>query len=298
MTLKWVAKEPNLSKSRFWWISVSAIFFFIPVVAFSQREKQKTSVGSGTEAPSAREVPVKELDRELIRERLRKVYGNFNLKLAHTWQATFEGKTETWHWTGKSWKCPPAAVTKDPVQNEVGATNVVCSEWIPASFRWWNIESGWLSNSSPLGRASFDVGQVKAEKPAGAASAQAGKDASSVEAGPSGSVTESNGEAEENGQDDPSLSRAKRWADEVWNWQLPNHGEARVYISLRNQRIDRIDTKNSTEFIEWNQKNQKVPEIEKIVLERGPTRLALVRIPDPVATPGKQKAGNKHSRSN
>src|SRR4051812_12921537 len=82
---------------------------------------------------------LKDLDMQLVKERLHKTYGEFAFKAASEWKVGFDGKSQIWKLTEKGWVCPADAGLK-------------CSDFTPSSIQWWMLGKGWLENWKPVAR--------------------------------------------------------------------------------------------------------------------------------------------------
>ncbi|MDB5038350.1 MAG: hypothetical protein JWQ35_1878 [Bacteriovoracaceae bacterium] len=200
-----------------------------------------------------------ELDAALIKERLKRIYGEFSMKAGKEWEVSYQGKTSTWKWSDKSgWACPADSSLK-------------CSEWVPNSFRWWVSSKGWLDNWTPVTRLGFDFGKAKSEVASAPAIAmpEAVADNAVVAA-------EELEHPVEKIEADPL--GGKKWAHEVWQWKNKKDASAKIYVSLRDQKIERIDANDLVEYLEWLDKPGRAPELLRVVLERNGTRVAFAKM--------------------
>jgi hypothetical protein len=194
------------------------------------------------------EVPVSQLDAMLAKERLRKVYGEFNMKLGGEWQVSVDGRTDKWKWSPEKgmWICPPDQKER-------------CASLVPLAFKWWGRGKGWAQEWNPEKRDGLEFGRVRSES----AESKVG----------TGSANE-----------DPTTEEVKAFegkktADEIWTWKSASGSEAKIFISLRDQRIERIESGDGVERIEWFQKQPtSVPELNKLILESSGTSVTFARI--------------------
>ncbi len=192
-----------------------------------------------------------ELDRNLLRERIKKTHGDFRMKLSGEWQAGLEGRIESWTWTKKGWTCGKA---------EEPAT---CSSWTPESFLAWE-GGGFLERWIPLKRISFEVQRPKVvSRP---------KIETVVEAEDAADATE-DAEAQE-----PQQDWGHNWVGEFWIFQNAKNEELRVLVSSRDQRVERIEFPNgAVEYYEWFKGRSKILELSKVILEKNGQRTILSR---------------------
>lgn len=198
-----------------------------------------------------------DLDNVILKERLKKIYGEFSIKAKGDWQVSFDGKIVTWKWSEKGWTCP-----QDP--------KVSCKEWIPTSFKWWVENRGWLERWTPNAKLGFEFGKTKREpamdRAAVASSPHEESDPSAVE------------HAAERSEDRDGFA-GKNWASEVWEWKSTKGESSRVYTSLRDQRIERIDYGENVEFVEWQDKpGRSSLDLVRVTMERGGARLVFSKV--------------------
>lgn len=206
------------------------------------------AVDVGTESPKPIEISVEQLDAQLAKERLRKVYGEFNLKLGGEWQVTVDGRTEKWRWNPEkvAWICPADQKAR-------------CAELVPIAFKWWGRGRGWMQEWSPEKRQNLEFGKVRTE--------------SSLERAGTGS-----------GEEDPTTGEVKTFegkktADEIWIWKSGSGAEAKLAISLRDQRVDQIESRDGVEHLEWFQKQPgSALELSKLTFEHSGAIVTLSRV--------------------
>lgn len=208
--------------------------------------------------PEIKKLSLNELDLELVKKRLKKAHKNFSFKVKPNWQVSFRGTTEKWKWTKQGWECPEAKPEINLGQPEVIVeSKTVCEDWIPLSFRWWVMKKGWLKNSVPERRDAFRLWKPQADH----------------------ALTRAHDIARSQVEDELIIFDGKRRASEVWNWRLEDGFIVKIYISLRNQWIERIESGDWTEYIDWVQKNRwRAPEIKRIVIERGGDRISFTAL--------------------
>lgn len=223
--------------------NISVIF---ALLMSSVETRAAESLPQPTVAPV--EIPVAQLDAMLAKERLRRIYADFNLKLAGDWLVTVDDRTEKWKWNTdkQTWSCPPAQKER-------------CTELIPQSFKWWGRGKAWIQDWNPVSREGLEFGRVRVE-------------------------SEQSKVGTEEASGDPTTEEVKAFegkktADEVWIWKSSNGAEAKFYISLRDQKIERIESGDGVERFEWFQKQPgSMPELNKLYVERGGTFMTLTRI--------------------
>lgn len=198
-----------------------------------------------------------ELDASILRERVRRVHGDFSLKAKGDWQVSYDGKIVTWKWTEKGWVCP--------VDEKIS-----CKEWVPTSFKWWVEGKGWLERWSPLERAGFDIGRprITAKSDVGGAGAE-----HSAETG-DGVVDSGSGATQDLVSSVGHSDQPKRWAHEVWEWKSSKGESAKLYFSLVDQRIERVDFADATEYLEWKDlPSRTAPELVRVIIEKSGIRM-------------------------
>ncbi|PIR23331.1 MAG: hypothetical protein COV44_03360 [Deltaproteobacteria bacterium CG11_big_fil_rev_8_21_14_0_20_45_16] len=203
------------------------------------------------------------MDAEIMRKRLLTTYGEFGSAQTSDWDVARQGETETWTWNGKAFSCPHPEVWN-------------CQDWTPTSFRWWMAKEEWLGPWVQMKKQNYLLDK---EKP------QASTKPSQVEA----TLSAANEDREDavvevppaelgDDEEDPILLRGKRLALEKWLWTNSSGERINVYTSLRNDWIERIDSSNKVEYIEWDQKNKwSKPYITKVMLERDGVRASFQR---------------------
>jgi hypothetical protein len=193
------------------------------------------------------------LDGQIMKERLRKIYGDFSVKAKGEWQVSYGGKVVTWKWSEKGWSCP-----SDPTIN--------CREWVPTSFKWWVESRGWLDRWSPVSRIGFELGKAKVE-------GGAGQTPIVVPVNPENMEQSAVDHGHEK-SDEPDILGGKKWASEVWEWKDTKGAESKLYISLRDQRIERIDSSDSVEYVDWKDRpGRSTPDLTKVVVEKSGMRV-------------------------
>lgn len=192
-----------------------------------------------------------DLDANLMRERLKKIHGDFSVKATGEWKVSSQGKVQTWKWTAKGWVCPA-----EPILS--------CGEeWVPTSFKWWSQGRGWAESWSPVKKLGYEFGRPKLEvaKPVVT-------EVHTLEETPA-----ADGDVE---QADPFAG--KKWALESWLWKNKKESEAKIFISLREQAIERIDTDGAIEYLDWISKpGRSALQLGKVVIEKNGIRATFSR---------------------
>lgn len=195
-------------------------------------------------------LPLPELDLALAKERLHKIYGDFNLKGLGDWTVSHHGQTQVWKLDREAWICP-----KEPL--------APCADWMPTVFKWWILNKGWLESWNPEGRDGFDVVKGRTQP---------------VVKENAGTSSEASNAEDDTVEKLPAEFQGTRFASELWTWKSTSDTRARLYISLRNQWIDRIDYGDTQEYLEWSLKAGKIfPELVRVVMVRGDERVSFSR---------------------
>jgi len=229
---------------------------------------------SADDPEKVEEVPtlsLDELDRELVIKRIEKSHMNFRFKLKPSWKVSFDGTTQNWMWNGSGWDCSQAKTNDINDGSEmIEAPSFNCEDWVPLSFQWWVLSRSWLLTSYPDRKSVFKLWRPQADR-AMAGDGQIFPFADLVE--------EVEREESKDLKDQLTIFDGKRRASEVWEWRLHDGKLARIYISLRNQWIERIERGDWTEYIEWQQKNKwRAPEIKRVVVEANGKRFSFSSI--------------------
>ena len=185
-----------------------------------------------------------DLDISILRERIRKAHGEFTMKLTGEWTAALAGNTEAWTWGAQGWIC--------------GKKNASCASWTPKSFLMWK-GGTFLQTWAPKKRLGFEVQKAKTRAK------------SPVE----GVASESSAEPDEGKKE---IDWGQNLVGELWLFANDKNEEIKVLVSSRDQRIDRIESADGVEFLEWiPSRKGKGLELSKIVLERNGTRAMISR---------------------
>lgn len=246
---------------------------FIVLFSFSValEAQQSTSVENEVAEPLAPQTQ-EELDRELLLSRLIEIYGQKRYIDRSVWEVSREGETQEWVWTGSQFE---GCETTE---------NFTCSNWIPISFQWFLSRNNWLEGWTTFSREEFYLGETKAKPRVISAHSVLGtflmeelarEDPSQIAKLESEEINEVGGEDE----DEEILIGGKRLAAEIWTWTRPGFSPFKIYSSLRNQWIERIDDGGSKEFLEWKEgpKRWSRPTLERVVLEKEGRRLTFKR---------------------
>lgn len=206
-------------------------------------------LGFANHISAADEFLLADLDSSLVKERLRRIYGEFNLRAAGDWKVTEGGRSEIWKWTDKGWSCPVDQKS-------------ICSELVPLSLRWWVQTRSWLTAWNPKRKLGLEFGRAEdLQRPVHVAPSPDSKDAATDE------------ETEE-----VKAFAGKKTANEVWEWESTSGVPVKIHISLRDQRIVRIDGDKWTEYLDWFQKRPgSVPELDRIVIDQNGTQTVMTR---------------------
>lgn len=224
---------------------------------------------------------IRTLDQEILLRRLKKLYGEFGRKSASTWKVDAQGETLTWVWENGSWKCDP--VEPKPQANtqagmemrESTKPTLDCNRFKPVSLLWWESAGAWLDGWSRLEKRGFLLDETEKQS------------AKSLDSGVFGNllnqesfneifgdVVEEEPEFSEEDSDEPFRLGGKRLALEEWRWVKSSGEEVKVYTSLRNNWVERIDQSGQVEYILAKRPNKwSPPRVEKIILERDGKRL-------------------------
>lgn len=229
-----------------------------------------SQVPQGVEENSSQTTTLSELDAAILKKRMEDIYGEYGRAKSSTWTVDFGGKSEDWVWNGSEFACESKAEAEEvsaelePLPDEFPD----CSNWVPLSFKWWQSKNAWLEPWVSFEKLGYELtAETKKSKPR-----------RSVEIVQSIIVAEQEA-AEQSPQDEePILLGGKRPALEAWLWRDIQDRELKVYTSLRNNWVERIDHGDTTEYIEWTQANRWTkPEIRKVFVERGGVRLGMTR---------------------
>ena len=187
-----------------------------------------------------------DLDTALLKERIRKVHGDFRLKLSGEWKAGLEGRNESWKWLDKGWKCG----SKE--------SQAACNSWVPQSFLAWQA-GAFLEQWTPKNRLSFEV-----QKPKAVARAKPTE------------VSEENA-----GDPEPSSAHVdwgQNWVGELWSFENTKGEALRVLVSARDQRIERMEfPSGAIEYYEWAPGKSGALEIAKLVMEKDGVKAIISR---------------------
>ena len=189
-------------------------------------------------------------DVELTRERVRKIHGDFLLKLQGDWKSSLEGRVEPWKWTAQGWKC---GTKEDPMS---------CAGWTPFSFQIFS--KNFWQNWRPVNRVSFEVVKAKIEqaRPRAVEKTEAtpeeAADPVAVEAAPAAPIWGRNS------------------IGELWVWKNSKGEELKVFLSARDSRIDRIEYNGQTEIFEWAMVgNRRTLDLSKLIIEKNGTQAVI-----------------------
>jgi len=181
------------------------------------------------------------LDRGALVERLKKAYAPVSFKLDGDWAVTSPTGTETWSWSQGKWRCPQSTYK--------------CEDFVPLSFRWFSQGKAWITAGQPGDRLGYDF--------KGSSYASAQRHSAKVTAE----------EDEESGQ--VVAFEGKRNAHEVWQWQSSFSPEFKMFVSLRDYLIERLDSNEGVEILEWGAKSGRVVILDKVFLDRNGVRILL-----------------------
>lgn len=180
------------------------------------------------------------LDRQSLVERLKKAYAPVSFKIDGDWLVTSPSGTETWTWSQGKWRCPQSTYK--------------CDDFVPLSFRWFLLGKTWISAGQPGDRLGYDF------KGSSHASAQR------------------HSSQNQEGEDEAATTvtfEGKRNAHEVWNWQSTFSPEFKIYVSLRDYLIERIESSDSFEILEWGSRSSRSVMLDKVFLDRSGVRVLL-----------------------
>lgn len=202
---------------------------------------------------NAEDFSLTKLDASLLKERLRKLYGNFNLGASGVWNVSYQGQTVQWKWTGTAWACPQGS----PVN---------CADWVPLSFRWWVMSKGFLDNWSPTKKLGFDIGRPKVVRTKVPIVRASGAEAGTPEA------------TEEETEQRVDPYGGKKWAHEVWQWESKKGTNASIFVSLRDQKIERLNSEGADEYIEWEKGKGTALELDRVTMNRPDLQVSFQRV--------------------
>jgi hypothetical protein len=181
------------------------------------------------------------LDRGSLVERVKKAYAPVNFKFDGEWLVTSPTGTETWTWSQGKWRCPQSTYK--------------CDDFVPVSFRWFSQGKSWISAGQPGERIGYDF--------KGSSNASSHRHSAKT-----GADEEDDGNVGVNFE-------GKRNAHEVWVWQSSFSPEFKIFVSLRDYLIERLDTGDGTEILEWGARSGKTMALDKVFLDRAGVRILL-----------------------
>jgi|GEM_PF-3602337 len=210
------------------------------------------------------------LDAAILQKRLPKIFGEYGHRRKSFWEVAKEGQSENWTWDGrKKFECPHPKLWD-------------CNQWIPMSFKWFLTWNNWMEPWVAFEREGFLLENSYTPENQMKSLSLEGLTPTNDESDSSNTINFGNPDPGENVDLDNSQDESaqepvrivgKRLALEKWKWTNQEGKSIYVYLSLRNQWIERIDYDNTVEYIEWHQKNRWVrPSIVSVILERNGIR--------------------------
>lgn len=215
-----------------------------------------------TEAAPQELQSLSSLDAAILTHRLKRIYGPYGSPKKTDWNVSMGGKTEAWVWDGKSFSCPHKEEWD-------------CSLWVPKSFEWWLSKGAWLDNWVSFTRTGFFLEQDQLNKSSKRAGLRNIDDLIPSQEGEGVELAPLPSAEEREEEDDVVEIGGKKQASEVWDWVSQSGENIKVYSSLRNQWIERIDYDDSREYIEWIKPSRWAPmEIKSVTLDRDGQRIS------------------------
>lgn len=207
------------------------------------------------------------LDSNFLKERVRRVHGDLAVKPGGAWQASAEGKVGTWKWTDKGWKC---------AEN----SELSCKEDSPAAFRLWSQPKAWWDSWQPIKRLSIEVVVVPREG-MGAVGTQveasnAGDGSAVTEEAKSGISADSDANPQPAGGSSGGSTKTKAY--EVWEWRDAKDQRLKIWVSMRDYRIERLEMDGQVNVLVWESKPGRTNlELNQLILEKDGRRISLAR---------------------
>lgn len=219
--------------------------------------------------------PLRELDEEILKARMRRIYWRTSNGKTTYWEVTRPGAVETWTWDGRKGRmsCPKPE-------------EIECNDYIPVSFKWWLTNNTWMEPWESFRREGFLLEQEKVGISTQPASRPALTNFLQQQEGVDNfdftQPVPSAPEFEADSDDELIRLGGKRLALEKWTWQSQAGQRINVFLSLRNQWIERIDQPGSTEYIEWKKRNRwSKPSLNRVIYESSGIRLSFLRSKKP-----------------
>lgn len=220
--------------------------------------------------------PQLELDMALHKARLASIFGEKRHLDRSVWEVSIDGSSQKWRWNGKGFKgCE-------------SSEELSCTDWIPLSFRWWLAPNNWLSGWVEFERKGFYFGaprekprQLRPHSVLGAFLAEEiAKENNEKALELLAEQSSSDESADDESEMEEVLLSGKRLASEMWEWKRANGERVRIYSSLRNQWIERIDWDGVTEYIEWvpGPRRWSRPVLNRLIMERDGKRVTFTRV--------------------
>jgi hypothetical protein len=195
---------------------------------------------------------LEQLDSTILRRKLERIHGESGRAGSSKWEVAFGGQIYNWDWNS-GWTCPSSKEVLD------------CSQWSPLSLRWFETKNLWLKPWTQMNKKNI---LLEADKKI--------PQSQSTTAPVEGEVIEEPVESE------AIRLGGQRLALQAWDWQSNEGKTLRVYTSLRNARVERIDHDGMEEYVEWRQNPKtKSLQIQQIILERDGQRLTARRLEAP-----------------
>ncbi len=224
-------------------------------VSLSSLRAQSSGV-STTAAKAFLSQNISELDENILRRKLERTHGESGRAGKSLWEVAFGGQIYRWEWNGQ-WSCPSSKDSLD------------CAAWVPVSLEWFETKNAWLRPWTRLKKERIVLdADRKIPVSGGESSDGATEDSTAV-------------------VDEEIKLGGQRLALQAWDWRSDDGRSLRVYTSLRNSRIERIDHGGIEEYIEWKQNpKSKSLQIQQIIFEKSGQRLSARRVE---SAPAKKK---------
>jgi hypothetical protein len=166
------------------------------------------------------------LDRARVEDALRAAYAPVSLKLEGNWKVITVNGEETWTWEKGQWTCPQSSLS--------------CQDWVPESFRWFQLGRMWLAGIEARSHEGLDISGYR--RSAMVRQPVVLQDESSQEVDLDVEVVQSSG---------PQFE-GKRTALDLWKFRLPiSEQEVLIGISKRDFMVERLVTAQQSESLEW-----------------------------------------------
>lgn len=255
---------------------MSLIWLFL----VSQPAAEAASTPETMESAPALVQDLRSLDASILQRRMTRLYGEFGRDAESSWDVAVGGEKFVWTWKDGKWSCPQPPAGESESASAEATVLIDCQSSVPLSLLWWETPGKWLENYVQFERVDFLLDEkeratgkpVSSETFGGLLQAEGIVDQERFE------VLFGEGEVDlsvdEEEDAEPFLLGGKRLALEEWIWTRTDGKSIRVYNSLRNQWIERIDHEGAVEFIVAKRANQwSPPRPNRIILEKDGRRI-------------------------